>query len=82
MRISVRQDDPGYHPQAIDCRAMVNGKEIERCFTADEEAGEAFCFATDANGDCILNEDRTDIVEIIYKGKVEIITPENFIKEL
>ncbi len=76
MRISVRKDDPGYHPQAVGCRVVLNGKEIERCFTADEEAGEAFCYATDANGDCILNQARDGVVEIIYKGKVEIITPE------
>ena len=42
MRMSVREDDPGYFKYAHEFRAFLNDKEIERAHTADEELGKVW----------------------------------------
>ena len=78
MRISVRENDPGYHPQAYKCEPMLDGKKVKDCFTADEETGEVFCHARDEKGNFILNDKMTEVVEVVKKGKVSIIVPVGF----
>lgn len=80
MRISIRKNDPGYHLLAHKCSPMLNGEEIRHCFTADEETGECFCYKTDDKDNIILNDSKTEIVEIVRKGDVKIIIPDEFKK--
>jgi len=42
MRMSVKQDDPGYHKHAKDYTVFIDQKEIKECHTADEELGKAW----------------------------------------
>ncbi len=46
MRLSIREDDPGYNLAATNhCTVFVNGLDVTaRCHTADEEEGKAWCF--------------------------------------
>ncbi len=71
MRISVRPDDPGYRSDATKYRAYLDWVEIDRCFTADEDTGEAFIFEVDEYGNCVL-ETHDTIKEKRLTGKVEI----------
>ena len=54
MRISVRKDDRGYDPRAGHgpyVKVYVNGADVtNRCYTADEEKGKAWCFRHNADG--------------------------------
>jgi len=45
MRLSTRRRVPGYHQKAYLCKVLLDGVEILDCYTADEEAGKAFCYS-------------------------------------
>jgi len=70
VRISVRANDPGLRPDAIRARVFLDGALISDCFTADEEKGEAHCYARDASGKMIIDGD--SIREEVRRGKVRI----------
>ena len=69
MRISVNNDDPGYCAEAFGATITVDEVKASQCFTADEELGEAHCYAVPFQliGDKIKTE--------IKRGKVEIHLP-------
>ena len=53
-------------------RPFINGGKVSNCFTADEEQGICICHKTDENGNLVLNEERTEILEETFHGKVEL----------
>lgn len=75
MRLSVNKEDPGYHPRATMAKVILNGVEINSCFTADEELGEVHCFMKGPDNKFILNASRTELLKEVKRGKVEIILP-------
>lgn len=67
MRISIDPTDPGFSETGFLTRVLLDGNELHRCITADEELGEAICW-----GDHV----RHDIIErVTLRGKVTIILP-------
>lgn len=70
----MRKDDPGYKTRIYPAVVTVDGVPIQRCFTADEELGEAWCYATDEAGKLIPSPCGTRPVEVCIRGKV-VITP-------
>lgn len=75
MRSSFRKGDPGYTTRVFG-KVTVDGVAVKKCFTADEELGEAWCYATSEQG-VILTEIRDGVrqtVEVCHRGKV-VITP-------
>ena len=79
MRISVVEEDPGYHPMAWICVPYLNGKEIKRCFTADEEKGEVHCYEENENGYVFADKDNPGCLKtIVLYGDVKIVTPKDF----
>lgn len=75
MRLSIREDDPGYDPRAIkDCKAFVDGVEVtERCHTADEEEGKVWCFKHNEIGQPFIDQATGKTAEEILIGKVIIL---------
>lgn len=75
MRLSIREDDPGYDPRAIkDCKAFIDGVEItERCYTADEEEGKAWCFKHNELGEKFIDDATGRAAEEILIGAVVIL---------
>lgn len=81
MRISLLKEDPGYatwiaqyarfHRRPV-AHVFVDGIEIERVLTADEEDGFVLALATDTNGRILLNQARTGIEERELRGSVRI----------
>lgn len=64
MRVSVIESDPGYRYDAHLYNAFLDGKEIAHCFTADEEIGKAWAYATDNDGQYIISGDGLEIKEV------------------
>lgn len=80
MRISIRKDDPGYHPMAYKCEAYLDGVKLRRCFTADEEKGEVYCYEEDENGKIFIDPEKPDCIkEIVLYGKVKVVVPFGFL---
>lgn len=74
MRISVREGDSGYRPPR-DCknvRVLLDGSEVTRVFTADEEQRFILRYATDENGHMFLTRDRDGAQEEVRRGTVVI----------
>ena len=70
MRMSVRQDDPGYSLEAHRCSAYLDGEKVEYCITADEEKGLVVVLDADENGKIKIVNDH--LVDKFLYGKVEI----------
>jgi hypothetical protein len=81
MRLSALKEDVGYNPhECLWATVYVDGVQVNHCFTADEERGEAICFvATDDNklivgmyddsgAPCLWDTCMTEML----KGRVEI----------
>ena len=76
MRLSVRENDPGFSDKCFGAKVFVDGKEVSHCFTADEETGKAYCYAEDENGNLYIDPDNPDCVkEITLTGTVRIFIP-------
>ena len=69
MRLSVNKDDSGYCADAFGATVTVDGILADKCFTADEELGEAHCFVEPL--ELIDGEIKTEI----KRGKVVIQLP-------
>lgn len=71
MRLSVHKNDLGYDPAIVTqrVRVLLNGREIDRCTTADEEAGRVYRYHSPpiVRGDCLA--------EYMQAGSVKIILP-------
>lgn len=72
MRISARQDDPGWSPDVRNVIVLLNGKKVEHCFTADEELGEVHVYKTDYAGNYVYNPYIDEIETVFLQGIVEI----------
>jgi hypothetical protein len=48
MRLSVREDDPGYSMEAFGARVYLDGEEVDKCVTADEELGKVWVYDLDS----------------------------------
>lgn len=79
MRLSIREDDPGYDKRAMGCSVFVDGVEVtNRCFTADEEQGMAWCFKHNEFGNSFPDPDNSNNpAEEVLTGKVIIVLPRN-----
>lgn len=76
MRLSVRESDPGYnHEVTRHCSIFVDGVNVtERCHTADEEEGKAWCFKCNELGQKLVDPDFPDrAAEEVLTGKVLIL---------
>lgn len=76
MRRSVRKEDPAYDPAWIgdDTVVLVDGLPVRRCHTADEERGEAICFAEDDRGRAYPDpDDPGKAKEVVLRGDVRIV---------
>lgn len=67
MRISVQENDSGYSPHAHRCSVYLDGKRVEKCFTADEELGVCYCHDIEA---FVPGTDEIPVKEL--RGEVEI----------
>ncbi|ACL58457.1 hypothetical protein [Methylobacterium nodulans] len=80
MRISVDERDSGYRtllqwggpPAAI--KVTLNGQEVFRCITADEELGEVLVGVVDGNGHPVV--DGNEVRREWWRGVVKIDMPE------
>lgn len=70
MKISSRPSDPEYSPMAKKKVVYLNGELLQHCFKADEEAGEAWAYATDEQGKLRIEQGRP--VEVKRTGTVEV----------
>ena len=77
MRMSVNKDDPGYHPLAMMCHILFNGKELKNCHTADEGKGIVYVYLLDSYG--YFPQDDSELINEELKGKVEIVFPDDWI---
>ena len=78
MRLSVREDDPGFDFDACNDKLLhifLDGRDIcEVCHTADEELGEAHVFKLDDRGLKYIDpENNTQAAQEVLFGKVQII---------
>lgn len=76
MRVSVRKNDPGYHPMAsqFGFKILLNGEDMTcRCHTADEEEGRLYCYDVNDNGHMYIDQLTQLPAEVTLYGKVEII---------
>lgn len=62
---SVLRNDTGYELQAHWYKVYLDGVELDRCHTADEETGEAHVYTTD-------KDDEGEPLSKILYGKVKI----------
>lgn len=81
MRISINDSDPGFVPWIFvsGVRVWLDGVEITKVITADEEARSVERFATDEQGRCYLNEARDEAVRETLRGTVRIELPQRII---
>lgn len=78
MRLSVRKDDSGYNPEALDnCRSFVDGVDVTaRCYTADEEEGKAWCFKLNELGQKFIDPETNEPAVEVLSGEVIIVLRE------
>lgn len=70
MRVSLNKYDPAYTPDA-QYDIYLDGEAVRHDVTADEEAGEVLCAASDKKGNILADDD--EIVHEVRYGKVRII---------
>jgi hypothetical protein len=72
MRVSVLEGDPGYIPfrESARYRVLLNGFEIGRCVTADEEIGMVTVIGVDEHERLIVRDGEVQYRR--YVGNVEI----------
>jgi len=75
MRLSLRKSDPGFSHQAFGAKALLDGKEVQDCFTADEEQGIVYCYFRNEFGEFVLSDEGDSAKEIELRGEVKIILP-------
>lgn len=75
MRASVDSTDPGYNPAYFGAKVFLDGVEISRVITADEDKRFVLAYRADENGDVILTPDRQDVQTEMRYGAVRIDLP-------
>ena len=77
MRVSVRENDPGYVNYKPGQRSFLNGEEVTfRCFTADEELGEVHVYKLSERGAPYYDAERDEVPWEILHGEVRIVLNE------
>ena len=77
MRVSVRENDPGYENYEYGQRAFLNGEEVTfRCFLADEELGEVHVYKLNERGVAYYDAEKDEIPWEILRGEVRIVLNE------
>lgn len=77
MRVSVKQDDPGYVNYKPGQRSFLDGEEVTfRCFTADEERGEVHVYKLNERGKPYYDADKDEVPWEILRGEVRIVLNE------
>ncbi len=77
MRVSVKQDDPGYANYKPGQRSFLNGEEVTfRCFTADEEVGEVHVYKLSERGLPYDDADKDEVHWEVLRGEVRIVLNE------
>lgn len=75
MRLSVlRDDDPGFSPRACAALVFIDGRLLQRCVTADEEAGLAIVVRCDRG--VVQRDSAGKVLTEERRGKVEIRFPQ------
>ncbi len=72
MRSSARKSDPGYKNFVCGSIITVDGVPVARCYTADEELGEAWCYRVNERAVKFVENGQAAV--ICHRGKV-VITP-------
>ncbi len=74
MRISVMESDPKFNRNiSLPVAVFLDGERLDNCFTADEELGIAYCWATDDIGRFIIDpNNRKTLLTIEKHGVVDI----------
>lgn len=70
MRISVDKNDRGYSSHRHEATVLLDGKEVQRCITADEEEGTVLIITSPPGA-----EFSRGITTELRKGVVKIILP-------
>lgn len=76
MRVSVRHDDPGYHPMAKNggFQILLDGEDVtDLCHTADEEEGRVYGYRLNSEGLKYVDPDTGFAAEHVMLGEVEIV---------
>lgn len=75
MRISADKNDPDYHPASKTASVYLDGKPVERCFSADTDAGEVVCAKVDDKGRIKIRlvDGEPTIATETLRGNVEIV---------
>ena len=78
MRLSADKNDPDYSPRARLASVYLDGKPVERCFSADTEAGEVVCAIVDYKGRITIRlvDGEPTIDTETLRGNVEIVFAE------
>lgn len=71
MRASTEEGDAGYTKESPSLSVYLDGVKLTSCFTADEELGEAHCYAKDESGELIRDGD--ELKRVILRGDVRIV---------
>lgn len=77
MRLSVDDTDPGYSRLAFGVRVFLDGAEVKRVITADEERGLIVQHAVNEHGDLLwADRSRKQLRREMRYGDVRIEVPE------
>lgn len=79
MRLSTRVDDPGYSLIHFGTRVFLDGAEMERVFTADEEQG--LVVVVDVDEDGRIRIKGGEVQTKTLQGSVRIELPANVTRE-
>jgi hypothetical protein len=71
MRVSVKKDDPGYREDAWRFHVLLDGKQLDCCFTADEDLGEAWVWEKGADGLLVVKDNQPVVKRLT--GEVKLI---------
>ena len=78
MRVTVDRRDPAYDPEHRRAIVFLDGKRVERCITADDEAGLVVVHPVDDAGKIIIDREKDEAVRQELRGRVRIILPVAF----
>lgn len=75
MRVSVDPTDPSYNTAHFGAKVFLDGAEIGRVITADEEKRFVLAYRADEKGDAMLTPDRENLQTEFRYGAVRIDLP-------
>lgn len=74
MRISTRPDDPGYgaYLRGSGAEVFLDGVEIGRCLTADDQLGLVVVYKVHPDGSLCIDRKTNEVLTETLYGKVKI----------